>query len=148
MNQSDMIPVDFKVSRPSGKYLNSLVNLRCGPDMLLLRLFPNAKEVTESFGAYEAVAKHLRDFPRKDPNIRLVVVGDGHTPRTAATFAFRSAWECYSVDPVLNNKKWDVERLMCFRSRIQDMPTVQSLFRSLYRTIRSMAFSRWSIRRK
>ena len=91
MNQSDMIPVDFKVSRPSGKYLNSLVNLRCGPDMLLLRLFPNAKEVTESFGAYEAVAKHLRDFPRKDPNIRLVVVGDGHTPRTAATFAFSAA---------------------------------------------------------
>ena len=84
-------------------YFNELVGLSRGADMLRLRLFPDAKEVTESFGAYAAVRRHIvaRGLSLGDPTVTLIAVGDGSTPRTAATFALRSAWRCVSVDPRL-----------------------------------------------
>lgn len=56
----------------------------------------------------------------------LIAVGDGATPRTAATFAFRTHWECFAVDPVMGlswverreNRRAD--RLTCIRERIED----------------------------
>lgn len=40
------------------RYLDEFVRCRCAPDLLARKLFPNAKEVTESFAAYAAVRKH------------------------------------------------------------------------------------------
>jgi len=92
--------------------------------MLKLGLFPNAKEITESMAAYHAVRWLL--VPKlgikfDNPNIKVVCVGDGHTPRTAALFAFRSAWQVTSIDPRLREVHWNIERLMCYRSKIEDM---------------------------
>ena len=102
---------------PSIRYLDDLAQLKCGPDMLALKLFPNAKEVTESFGAYSAAARYMRrDLPLSDRSVTMVAVGDGRTPRTAATFAYRSAWKCYSVDPMLKanwHHSHGVDRLTC-----------------------------------
>lgn len=100
-------------------YLSELLKLTCSPDLLALKLFPNLKEITESFGLYEAVKKY---FPSTPDSTQVIVVGDGSTPRTAATFAFRSKWNCFSIDPVLRNYPWSesIKRLACFKARIED----------------------------
>jgi hypothetical protein len=101
------------------RYLDEFVRFSRSPELLSLRLFPNAKEVTESFGAYAAVREHLQlDFG--DPSIRVLAVGDGFVPRTAATFAMRSRWTCFSVDPNMRDRGWSrkVERLHAYREKI------------------------------
>lgn len=111
--------------RHSFRYLSELTQLRCGPDLLALNVFPNAKEVSESFGAFRAAREQLHDygFPLGDPRITCVCVGDGVSPRTGATFAFRSAWNCFSVDPALRSKwqtaRKSVDRLEVIPGRIE-----------------------------
>lgn len=112
-----------KAAAEMTRYLGELVTLTCAPDMLKLRLFPNGKEVSESFGAYNAVRYKLQQFKLNDPNVSVIVVGDGRTPRTAATFAFRSAWMCHSVDPMLGGGsiRWaEINRLTIHKRRIED----------------------------
>lgn len=92
--------MEVTIRFPNLRYMNEFVALRCASDMLELGLFPNAKEITESFACYRAVKLHV-PFALSDPEVVVVVVGDGGTPRTAATFAFRTAWSCHSVDPAL-----------------------------------------------
>lgn len=88
------------------------------------RLFPDGKEVTESFGAYWGVVHHILNYEMKklgDPTINLISVGDGSTPRTAATFAFRSRWNCISIDPLLKKTEWKIDRLTCYKSMVEDL---------------------------
>ena len=126
---NNLLPVEIAItSRPSAKYINQLLKLKSGPDMLALGLFPNAKEVGESFSAYEAARKYLRIFPLNDPNVVLIAVGDGCTPRTAATFAFRSTWKCISIDPSLKKDKikWSkINRLELINKKIEDVSTLE-----------------------
>jgi hypothetical protein len=106
------------------KYLGEFIGMSCAPDMLALRLFPNAKEISESFGAYDAVRYRLQEFKLNDPSVTVIAVGDGNTPRTAATFAFRSKWTCFSVDPNLKGGtlRWSaVKRLHVLPQRIEDV---------------------------
>jgi hypothetical protein len=104
------------------RYMNEFVRLRCSVDWLRLDLFPNLKEVTESLAAFRA-AMTFAPWDRKDPTVSVVAVGDGHTPRTAATFAFLTAWTCWSVDPLLRSKRaWDeVRRLSVIPRRIEEV---------------------------
>lgn len=108
----------------SRHYTNELLRLRCGPDLLALKLFPNVKELTESFGAFQAVCDHLvpHGWDLRDPGIIAVFPGDGSTPRTAATFALRTRWQCYSVDPKLQPRFTyvDVDRLRVVRRRADE----------------------------
>jgi len=112
---------------PSIRYLNEFCGLKCAPDLLALKLFPNAKEISESFAAYNAVRKHLakqkKGVALNESGITVVAVGDGCTPRTAATFAFRSAWNCISVDPALKeSKKYNkISRLHLIPKLIEDV---------------------------
>lgn len=94
--------------------------MRCSADFIKHKLFPNVKEVTESFGAFEAVVKLGLDF--NDPSINIVCVADGSTPRTAATFAFRTKWTCYSIDPQLSNRPWNqmISRLTAMKTKVED----------------------------
>lgn len=98
---------------PTRRYMDEFIKLKCAPDLISMRLFPNAKEITESMAAYKATrfisGKVNLDFG--NPNIAMVCVGDGNTPRTAALFAFRSRWDCYSVDPRLGPKRFEVAHL-------------------------------------
>lgn len=118
---------------PYMRYINEFMRTHCAPDLLAWGLFPNAKEITESFGAYNAVRKWLvhhkpvvyacytvppfTEF--NDDHTRLIVVGDGNTPRTAALFAARSKWDCYSVDPRLKDKHYPIKRLTTCRVPIE-----------------------------
>ena len=104
------------------RHVSEFVTLYCAPDMLGMRLFPNAKEISESFAAFDAARYKLPTFDISDPSIALIAVGDGATPRTAATFAFRSKWACYSVDPLLRGgtKRWSaINRLTVCAQKIQ-----------------------------
>src|SRR5579872_7431860 len=47
-------------NNPALRYLNEFTKLKCAPDLLAWGLFPNAKEITESLGAYNAIRKHIR----------------------------------------------------------------------------------------
>lgn len=111
------------MQKPSLRYIDEFIRLRCATDLLHWRLYPNAKEITESMAAYEAVRRYFwkRGYNPRDSTIRLIAVGDGSTPRTAALFAVRTNWECYSIDPALNDKDWSaIRRLHICRSRIED----------------------------
>jgi hypothetical protein len=111
------------------QYINEFLRLKCAPELIEWKLFPNAKEITESIGCYNAVLHYIVEkeselnVPIKlnDPTINLVSVGDGSTPRTAALFAMRSNWRCYSVDPNANNKDYShIKRLTIIKKRIED----------------------------
>ncbi|RHY94900.1 hypothetical protein DYB37_003282 [Aphanomyces astaci] len=88
------------------RYLDEFVgDLTCSAQMLAWGLFPDAKEVSETMGVFNAVRKlglHEKDIAPRGVHDGIVIVGDGVTPRTAAMFAYRTkGWTCYSVDPIM-----------------------------------------------
>lgn len=65
-----------------------------------LKVFPDAKELTESFAANNAIRNHLAsEYDPRDERVTVIAVGDGNTPRTAALCAFLTKWQCVAVDP-------------------------------------------------
>ena len=110
----------------SHKYLNEFIRQwKSASDMLILGIYPNAKEITESYGAFNAVRNKLK-YDLSDPNVTLVSVGDGKTPRTATLFAFRTNWQYVSIDPMLDKTKipvWEsrIQRLKCIASKVEDV---------------------------
>lgn len=109
--------------KPALRYMTELMRMKCAPDLLSLGLFPNAKELAESMAAYNAVRRHLTGFAMDDPGVVLVSVGDGHVPRTAALFAYRTAWKCRSVDPLMRARDWGgcVRRLEAWKAKAEDL---------------------------
>ena len=108
---------------PRTDYMQTLVRWSGGHRLLALGLFPDAKEVTESFASYRAIERHVPWVNFQDPDVTLIAVGDGGTPRTAATFAIGSAWACHSVDPALRHaSRWEsrIARLHVHRRRIEE----------------------------
>ena len=101
------------------KYINHFIRGHCAADMLGRDMFPNGKEITESMAAFRAVMKYAG--VSYDDDVTIVAVGDGHTPRTGALFAFRTKWICHSIDPNLRDQVWDVKRLTCHRARLEDV---------------------------
>ena len=100
------------------RYVTELLKLACAPELVRLRLFPDAKELTESFAANNAARSFL--YPRgaergrvdpADAAVTCVAVGDGTTPRTAALFAFLTRWHCVAVDPeMVEWREWKKRR--------------------------------------
>lgn len=111
------------VQKPTARYFDEFVQLKCAPDLLRLGLYPNGKEVTESFAMYRGIVK-LVGAQRLAESITLVDVGCGKQPRNGALFAMRSRWNCTSLDPNLD-PTWEgeshgVQRLQCHRMRVED----------------------------
>jgi hypothetical protein len=108
--------------KESDALVNSFIKKKCFPDLLATGYFPNIKEVTESAACVYAAYRHL-GLDRSDPNVHVVVIGDGHQPRTGAMFAYTSRWRVTSVDPQMRNPGPDpqVKRLYCVRDRVQDV---------------------------
>lgn len=115
-----------QINKPSLRYLNEFVGLKCAGDLLDRGLFPNVKEITESMAAYHAVRKYLwkQGYHPSSDKVSVVCVGDGHTPRTAALFAMRSKWQCYSIDPVLRPREWDIRNLFTEAKKVEDTTLV------------------------
>jgi len=113
------------VQKPSARYFDEFINLKCAPDLLKCGFFPNAKELTESMAAFNAVRTYIRPHNFEDfRNTLLIDVGSGKKPRTAALFACRTMWECISIDPALNVSKHEFQfRHMQYRAeKIEDSP--------------------------
>lgn len=89
----------MKKSR-TGRYIDRAIRSRAFVDILSMSIFPNAKEITESFAVYEAVRRYS-PWRLDDPGVTVICVGDGRTPRTGAVFASFSGWTVHSVDPAL-----------------------------------------------
>lgn len=130
VEHGDKIVVTIK--KPSLVYLDLALRLKCFPEMLRLGIFPNAKEVTESMSMFAALRKSLQmlglaDKDLSDPSGRVLVVGDGRTPRTGAMVAMRSKWSVLSVDPALKSKRGEVEdypeveRLQTLSACVEDL---------------------------
>lgn len=115
-------PHSPRFAKPSTRYINEFLRLRCGPDLLEAGLFPNGKEITESFAAF-AAAGHLDNaFNLKDEGVRCFVIGDGVVPRTGALFACRSQWQITSIDPQMyTDRSNPFERLKRVNCRIEDL---------------------------
>lgn len=84
-------------------YLDQLFSMDCFPDVVSLKAFASAKDVSESMGAIQAACTH---GPKDDANARVkcLCIGDGSTPRTAVLACFLKKWECVSIDPVLREE--------------------------------------------
>lgn len=123
-NRSRMVVANDGVS---SRYFTEFIQLSCAVDLLECKLFPDAKELSESFGAFNAWRTHLSgEFDANDESITLLSVGDGCTPRTAGLFAFRTRWHCIAVDPEMGKSKdskttYDIARLQHHRAKIEEM---------------------------
>lgn len=124
-----------KFSDYSSKYMNELVRLRCGGDLLNTGFYPNAKELTESFAAYHAVRHYLPDFEIHTKRVVCVVVGDGVTPRTGTVMAYRTKWDVISLDPRMRPIAAPVRRLMTIHRRIQEAPLNFDAFKLSHRVL-------------
>jgi len=105
-------------------YVERIFKLKRTKDML--QLFPNIKEWTESMGAYNAIVKHISfNFKLNDPDVTVLVVGDGSTPRTGAMIALQSNWKVFSIDPKLKKFKTkrikEISRLTVLPIRIEEL---------------------------
>lgn len=114
------------VAAESRKYMNEFLKSKCSIILLENELFPDAKELSESFGAFNACRKHLGEFKTDDESISLVSVGEGMTPRTAALFALRTSWHCIAIDPEMglskkSKQKYDIARLQFHRAKIEEI---------------------------
>ncbi|EQC40553.1 hypothetical protein SDRG_02443 [Saprolegnia diclina VS20] len=137
-SKSNWIATDAKAhdGNLSLRYLNEFVgDLKCASALLERGLFPDAKEVTETMGVFNAIRKlnlHVLDADDDDATgLRngIVVVGDGMTPRTATMFASRTkGWTCFSVDPIMRMSTpeapvpWaDVDKVVPICAKIEDI---------------------------
>lgn len=108
------------------KYIDYLFKLKCAGDLISTGVFPNAKEITESFAAFIAIKKYFRHLNLEDPNVVVHVVADGSTPRTGALLAFLTKWKIYSIDPQMNDKwlsceNYDIDRLACYKDKVESI---------------------------
>ncbi len=90
------------------KYLNRYIRLKASADMQALELFPNLKEIQESFSIFNVIESYIlkRDTNidrNKENHVLCFVVGDGTTPRTAAVINFMTKWDTISCDPIMRN---------------------------------------------
>ena len=109
------------------RLLDEFLRLKCAPEVLAAEVFPNAKELSESMGAFESLRRGLIAIDRgdlfSDPDVILYDVGSGRQPRTATLAAFRSRWTCVAIDPILNHEtgRWKrVRRLRTEPKKVED----------------------------
>lgn len=102
-------------------YLDKLFALDCFPELVARRVFPSAKDVTESYAAINAIQRHstLDAAVLASRRVMCIAVGDGCSPRTAALASYLTGWDCVSVDPNMHGR-WlggvgteGIERLQC-----------------------------------
>lgn len=104
----------------SSRYLDRLVDMRCFPDLIRLKVFPNVKEMTESMAILSAV--NNLGLKRNDDGVLFISVGDGVMPRTAALFAYATKWICIGIDPLIRFYDKKMHRLMKDTDRLYPIP--------------------------
>jgi hypothetical protein len=113
-------------------YLDLLFSLHCFPDIVNLKAFHSAKDVSESMAALQAFDKHgttnnnNNNKNKKKSRVHCLCIGDGSTPRTAVLACFLNPqWTCVSIDPALQ-QQWQgtnpkgVQRLTGFGGTLEE----------------------------
>ena len=108
------------------KYLEEFPFLKCSPDLIMWKLYPNAKEITEAMGLFSAAIQNLgHGMEACSRDARAVVFGDGRTPRLGALLAMRTRWQVVSVDPLLQPERWkQIQRLEILPDKGENIPTL------------------------
>lgn len=113
--------------KTTDRLLDEFLRLKCAPDILATGVFPNAKELSESMGAFESLRRALfgidRDDLLRDSDIVLYDVGAGRKPRSAVLAAFRSRWSCVAIDPVIDPQAQNIRkirRVEVFSGKVED----------------------------
>jgi hypothetical protein len=128
-------------------YLDKVFSMHCFAELVRLRVFPDCKDISESYGVLQAaIRRGLRALQRHDrpqqilaegkrvmtrdlerlPGVLCVCIGDGASARTAALVAFLTNWYAVSVDPALR-PEWTgkephgVRRLRGFARRFEEL---------------------------
>jgi hypothetical protein len=89
--------------------------------LLDLELFPNSKEIEESYGMFHCCIAKL-NFNTKNDKILCIVVGDGAKPRTACTISYNSKWTSISIDPILKKLKTSIIEKLKNTKRVEYIP--------------------------
>lgn len=87
------------------------------------------KEFTECVASFQSVFHILDQKIRSDKNVVCYCLGDGTRPQSAVMVAQLTAWRVYSIDPVLNIKKWSnivPKRVLLRAQRTEDFSEIQS----------------------
>ena len=120
----------------SSKYLNRFFGLNSIEELSKNKLFPNIKEITESMSFIYLFEKYLYKWDKtlyKNPDVTVIVVGDGKTPRTAALINFLTPFKTISIDPLLDDSKdWNyIKNLTTYKGTFEDW--IEKVYRpSLY----------------
>ena len=116
----------IKVTKPSLRYIDFFLELKAGPKLLSTGFYPNAKEISETQGAFEAV-RHKLKLSYSDESVAVVIVGDGINPRTGYYIANMTKWHVFSIDPEMQrnyqeilDKTNDKKNLFIFPQKIED----------------------------
>lgn len=107
------------------KYLNRFFQLNSIEELSKNRLFPNIKEITESMSFIYFFEKYLYQWDKslyKNPDVTVIVVGDGKTPRTAALINFLTPYKTISIDPEMDDSKdWSyIRNLTVYKEKFED----------------------------
>ena len=90
----------IKVTKPSLRYIDFFLKLKSAAKLIDTCFYPNAKEISETQGAFEAV-RHKLKLDYNDESIAILVVGDGYNPRTGYYIANMTKWTIFSIDPAM-----------------------------------------------
>jgi hypothetical protein len=111
-------------------YIDKLFGLDCFADIVHLKAFTSAKDVSESMAAIQA-ANNPKSMKTK--NVLCLCIGDGSTPRTAVLACFlEKKWDCISIDPALHDE-WHrvhpkgVQRLIGFGGTLEEFLSLPKL---------------------
>jgi DNA-directed RNA polymerase subunit RPC12/RpoP len=89
-------------------YIDQLFRHDCYSTLVQLKLFPSAKDCSESMGALQGVGAFAESTAGSRANaqrgVLVLAIGDGTTPRTAALACFLTSWHAVSIDPLLDSK--------------------------------------------
>lgn len=102
------------------KYINRFLNSKCSSIILDNKIFKNCKEITESFGAWDAIMKFV-PFDIKDESVNVFVIGDGKRPQTGSIICLMSKWNVHSIDPIMELKEYSINRLNLFKDKIENL---------------------------
>ncbi|GMH97504.1 hypothetical protein TrST_g9257 [Triparma strigata] len=108
------------------EYIDHLFSLECFHEIVGLKVFPTAKDMTESYGVIKAYMNLAKSWEgEKKGRVKCLVVGDGSTSRTGVLCCYlMKGWECCSIDPQLSEewvgRREDVRGLVGFKGTFEE----------------------------
>jgi len=117
-------------------YVDVVFGMKCFSELVRLQVYPDAKEISEAYGALLGITHMLfPNLPRRkawrQKGVLILCVGDGSTPRCGALVAFLTRWKAITIDPCLK-ERWigenpeGVRNLTGFSNTIEDWVDVAS----------------------